>query len=36
VGGAPAELIDGRDLVDFAVEWIVTNVTGAHRRPDIP
>jgi aminoglycoside N3'-acetyltransferase len=31
VGGARAELIDGQDLVAFAVEWIVTHAASAHR-----
>ena len=31
VGGAVAELIDGRDLVTFAVDWIVTHAAGAQR-----
>ena len=31
VGGAQAELIDGRDLVEFAVDWIVTHTGGAHK-----
>ena len=31
VGGARAELIDGRDLVTFAVSWIVTHAASAHR-----
>jgi aminoglycoside N3'-acetyltransferase len=33
VGGAEAELIDGQDLVTFAVEWIATHAAGAHRPP---
>ena len=33
VGGAQAELIDGRDLVEFAVDWIVTHAGGAHKPP---
>jgi aminoglycoside N3'-acetyltransferase len=32
VGGAPSELIDGRDLVEFAVDWIVTHASSAHQR----
>lgn len=31
VGGARAELIDGQDLVTFAVNWIVTHAASAHR-----
>jgi aminoglycoside N3'-acetyltransferase len=31
VGGTKAELIDGQDLVTFAVDWVVTHATGAHR-----
>jgi aminoglycoside N3'-acetyltransferase len=31
VGGARAELIDGNDLVTFAVDWIVSHAAGAHR-----
>jgi aminoglycoside N3'-acetyltransferase len=31
VGGARAELIDGQDLVTFAVDWIVTHAASAHR-----
>ena len=31
VGGARAELIDGNDLVRFAVDWIVSHAAGAHR-----
>lgn len=31
VGGAIAELIDGRELVTFAVDWIVANAATAHR-----
>ena len=31
VGGARSELIDGRDLVEFAVHWIVTHAGSAHR-----
>jgi aminoglycoside N3'-acetyltransferase len=34
VGGAQAELVDGRDLVDFAVAWIVTHATKLHRSTD--
>jgi hypothetical protein len=29
VGGADAELIDGGDLVDFAVGWIVEHAVTA-------
>jgi aminoglycoside 3-N-acetyltransferase len=32
VGGAQSELIDGRDLVRFAVDWIVDHAGRAHRR----
>jgi aminoglycoside N3'-acetyltransferase len=31
VGGAGAELIDGADLVEFGVDWIVTHAAGRHR-----
>ena len=31
VGGADAELIEGADLVTFAVEWIVTHAAGRDR-----
>ena len=31
VGGAQSELIDGRDLVTFAVDWIVAHAGRAHR-----
>lgn len=31
VGGTRAELIDGQDLVGFAVDWIVTHAGRAHR-----
>jgi len=31
VGGARAELIDGHDLVSFAVDWIVDHAGRAHR-----
>ena len=31
VGGAQADLIDGNDLVTFAVDWIVTHASSAHR-----
>jgi aminoglycoside N3'-acetyltransferase len=31
VGGARAELIDGQDLVTFAVDWIVSHAASAHR-----
>ena len=31
VGGASAELIDGQDLVAFAVDWIVNHATSAYR-----
>jgi aminoglycoside N3'-acetyltransferase len=31
VGGAQAELIDGQDLVEFAVDWIVTHAAEPHR-----
>jgi aminoglycoside N3'-acetyltransferase len=31
VGGAQSELIDARDLVTFAVDWIVAHAAGAHR-----
>ena len=31
VGGAQAELIDGQDLVEFAVNWIVTHAAAPHR-----
>jgi aminoglycoside N3'-acetyltransferase len=31
VGGATAELIDGKDLVEFAVGWIVDHAGDAHR-----
>ena len=31
VGGARAELIDGQDLVTFAVDWIVAHAGRAHR-----
>jgi aminoglycoside N3'-acetyltransferase len=31
VGGAESELIDGQDLVAFAVGWIVTHATSAYR-----
>ena len=33
VGGAQAELIDGQDLVEFAVDWIVTHAAAPHRPP---
>ncbi len=32
VGGAHAELLDGSDLVAFAVDWIVTHASPRHRR----
>jgi aminoglycoside N3'-acetyltransferase len=32
VGGATAELIDGSDLVSFAVDWIVSHASHHHRR----
>ena len=37
VGGAQAELIDGQDLVEFAVDWIVSHAAEPHRpQPEIP
>jgi aminoglycoside 3-N-acetyltransferase len=37
VGGAQAELIDGQDLVTFAVDWIITHAATAPGHPsEIP